>query len=118
MRRGAIVKSAKDGETEKLKRRIKRLEKENKRLKSELRTYESVFKTTSNFVKGSTEEVTLEKLIGAAKRGVGLKEIEETEDTPKCSNCSGTNINTISTTFGKLVLCKDCNNREVFRDKA
>ena len=44
MRKG-YTKEAKDGEIDKLKRRIRKLEKENKRLKSELNTYDIVFKT-------------------------------------------------------------------------
>ena len=113
MRRGGIVKEPKDGEIDKLKRRVKRLEKENKRLKSELNTYDSVFKVTSKFLKDTTEEFTLEKLIDAAKKGMGLKEIAD-DDTTKCPEC-GNSMTKIKTAFGEIHLCNACNHRKVLK---
>jgi hypothetical protein len=69
-------KEAKDGETSKLKRRIAHLEKENKLLKSQLRTYEAAFHKNIRFLKGKTDDLSLEELIKGAQEELTVNEIK------------------------------------------
>lgn len=70
-------KEEKDGETAKLKRHIRHLEKENARIKSELRTYERVFHKNITFLKERTKGLSLEELIKGAQEELNLQEIKE-----------------------------------------
>ena len=68
---------AKDGETGRLKRRIARLEKENSILKSQLRTYDKAFHKNIRFLKGKTDDLSLEELIKGAQEELTVNEIRE-----------------------------------------
>lgn len=70
-------KEEKDGETARLKRHIRHLEKENARIKSELRTYERVFNKNITFLKERTKGLSLEELIKGAQEELNLQEIKE-----------------------------------------
>lgn len=67
----------KDGETAKLKRHIRHLEKENKKLKSELRSYEKALAKNITFLKEKTNDLTLEELIKGANEELNLKQIKK-----------------------------------------
>lgn len=89
-------KEEKDGETAKLKRHIRHLEKENTRLKSELRTYEKVFARNITFLKQRTEDLTVEELITGAEKEFTLRQIreekaqtyEQLQEKWRCHSCS------------------------------
>ena len=99
---------AKDGQIQKLKKRIAKLEKENNKLKSELRTLETYLDKTREFMKDSTKEVALEDLIEKVNTGANFKEIEN----DSCPNC-GDDISKLPTGHGILHLCKSCGYRKV-----
>lgn len=102
----------KDGQMDKLKTRVRRLEKENARLKSELNAYEQAFKNTKNFLRDHTDEISLESLIEGAKGNKSLKDIQSSTTHDECKSCKG--ILSISTLpFGTLHLCTHCGYREV-----
>lgn len=102
-----IRKEYKDGELNKLKRRVKRLESENKRLKSELNAYDQAFKKTTKFLKDNTDEISLEELVKAAKENKSLKEItpDETKQCPKC----GSDIKKLQYPVGTVIVCENNN---------
>lgn len=89
-------KEAKDAETGKLKRHIAHLEKENKRLKSQLRTYEAAFNKNIRFLKGKTDDLSLEELIKGAQEELTVNEIredrkyrfEDLKEKWKCFQCN------------------------------
>ena len=103
----------KDGQLDKLKTRVRRLEKENARLKSELNSYEQAFKNTKNFLREHTDEFSLEKLIEGAKGNKSLRELQK--DIVPCPKCSET-MTVNSLPFGTLHLCTACGHREVKKD--
>ena len=82
-------KEAKDGSTEKLKRRIKRLEKENDKLKSEVRTLEAYRELTDTYVGGKLDGVPVERVIQGVKKKSNLKRIKEykPEMIDTCPDC-------------------------------
>lgn len=99
----------KDGEKDKLKKRINKLEKENLALKSELRTAEEYIRVSVRFLKNSTEQVDLMKLIRSVDNGHTLKDIKD--DKPKCKSCYGTNLYVGIIPSGVLNICNDCSTR-------
>lgn len=106
-----ILKEPKDGETSKLKRRIKRLEKENNRLKSELNSLEQAFKNTRRYIDDETKNVSVDRMIDAAKKGTKLSDLKKELECPKC----GDEINQIKSLAGTVEVClnQECDYREV-----
>lgn len=102
-----------DGEIQKLKRRVKKLETENKRLKSELKSFEQAFQRTSNFLRDHTKEITIEGLIDAAKKGHSLKETQNEEVKKACRKCLAPELTVIKNNFGSIFVCQKCGEREV-----
>ena len=74
-KKGSIVKEAKSGEVQKLKDRIKKLERDKRMLISKLNTTEAALADNVKFLKGSTKDVSVEDLIEAAKTNKTLKEV-------------------------------------------
>ncbi len=103
----------KDGELNKLKRRIARLTKDNDRLKSELKSYETAFKETAHYIEGKLDNVPLQNVINGAKKRRKLKEIEE---TIICESCGSEDIYEIDLPFGKLKGCKTCSTRKIINE--
>lgn len=111
-------KDYKDGELNKLKNRIKRLEKENNRLKSELKAYDQAFKKTTKFLKDHTDEISLEDLIEAAKDGKSLKEVEEVPNVQNlCPRCFSPIKKLQKSKVGEIVVCTKCDYRTVVKDE-
>lgn len=104
---------AKSGNEQKLRNRIRYLERKVKRLEAEKRAYESAFKTTTSFLKDHTEEISLEKLIEGAKKGNSLKEVQEENQIKECEHCGADDLRRI----GKLVLCMVCKTNAKKDDK-
>ena len=102
----------KDGEITRLNKMINRLKKDIDRLKGELRAYETAFKETSKYIDGKLDNVPLKNVIDGVKNSKKLKEIEE---SVLCKNCSSNNIYQIDLPFGKLIGCRDCNDRGVIK---
>ncbi len=57
-KKGTIVKEAKSGEVQRLKARIKRLEKQNRMLVQKLNTAEKVLEENNKYLKGHTEDIS------------------------------------------------------------
>lgn len=107
---------AKDGTIQKLRNRVKRLEKENHRLKSELNAYDQAWKKTLRFISDESKEIKLEDLINAAKEDKTLKETKK-EVLPNCSKCLSDNVHTSEITIGTMIICRDCSHTEVKKKK-
>ena len=100
-KKGSIVKQEKSGEIQKLKNRIKNLEKKNKILVSKLNTAEMALEQNMKFLKGTTEDATLEDLLDAAKVNKTYKEVSG----DICPKCDENELKTIKTLFGTLLSC-------------
>lgn len=103
----------KDGQLDKLKNRVRKLEKENARLKSELNAYEQAFKNTKNFLRDHTDEFSLESLIEGAKGNKSLKELQH--NIVSCKSCQAI-IEPKPLPFGTLHLCSHCGYKEVIKN--
>lgn len=71
---------SKDGEINRLKKAIKRLQREKQQLISEVRTIEAAFDKNVKFLRGMTKDHTIEELIKAAKKEMTLKEIKDEKE--------------------------------------
>lgn len=86
----------KDGETQKLRNTIRRLQSDIRKLKSELSTYEVAFQKNIQFLKGKTKDLTVQELIEGAKKEQNLGQIENTKELTfkdmekrwKCHKCN------------------------------
>lgn len=117
-KKGSIVKQEKDGNTQKLKNRIKRLEKENNNLRSEINSLEQAFKNTTKFLRDHTEHISLDELINAAKNGSSLKNVQDEQKVePVCPKCFSKNFIVVPTPFGEVRSCGDCRHRETVNEK-
>lgn len=69
-------KEEKDGEVARLKKAIKRLQREKQMLISQLATVEKAFEKNVLFLKKSTDDLTVEQLVDAAKKEMSLAELK------------------------------------------
>lgn len=109
-------KEYKDGELNKLKRRIKRLEKENTRLKSELNSYEQAFKKTTKFLEDHTDDISLEDLVQAAKQDKNLRKVEKEHVESLCPKCFSKLKELPKSRIGKIIVCTQCEYRKVEKE--
>ena len=109
------VKEYKDGQTQRLKKRIARLEKEKNELKSQIRAYESAFRDVTKFLRDSTKDISLEDLISAAQRDKSLEEVKQ-DTIEVCRKCLSEDVKITKVPFGRIVICNDCNHREVIKN--
>jgi len=108
-KKGSCVKEPKNGEIAKLKKRIRLLEKQKKELISKLNTAEKVLERNLKFLKGSTEDVSVEDLIEAAKEDKTLKEVKEDKSCPNCKSTEEYKVMEIR--GGKIGICSNCSFR-------
>jgi predicted nuclease with TOPRIM domain len=109
-------KEAKDGAVEKLKRRIKRLEKENDKLKSEVRTLEAYRELTDTYVGGKLDGVPVERVIQGVKKKESLRKIKVNkvivnDACPKCL----TQLIKVPFINGVVKICNNCEYRETLK---
>ena len=97
-----------------LKAANRRLKKDNERLKSEVATLQQAFSQTSVYLKGNTDNISVEKIIEGVKKGSTLQEIKKEN---KCEKCSSLNVKELSIyNVGTIILCGDCKNRKVVKN--
>ena len=105
-------KEAKDGETEKLKKKIRRLESDKRKLKSELATLEAAFLKTTRYLKDSTDGISVEKIIADTKKD---KTLEVIKVDLWCSKCGNKSPRLFELPESTMILCDTCGNREFKR---
>ena len=97
-----------------LKAANRRLKKDNERLKSEVATLQQAFSQTSVYLKGNTDNISVEKIIEGVKKGSTLQEIKKEN---KCEKCGSLNVKELSIyNVGTIILCSDCKNRKVVKN--
>lgn len=105
------MKQEKSGEVQKLKNRVKNLEKKNRLLINKLNSAEAALKDNMKYLKDHTEDVSLEDLIEAASN---KKTLVETKKVKICPKCGSEELKVIVTLFGTMESCK-CGYRETFK---
>ena len=97
-----------------LKSANRRLKSDNERLKAELSTLQAAFEKTSSYLKGNTDNISVEKIIEGVKKGSTLEEIKK---KTKCLKCGSVNVKEFSVVnVGTIVLCGDCKDRRVVKN--
>ena len=97
-----------------LRKKIKELEKENDRLKSELKTLNKAFSKTAAYLKGNTDNVSVEKIIEGVKAEKTLVEIQIEN---RCPSCKQGQIKSSRLPFGRIEICSvGCGWREVINE--
>lgn len=99
----------KDGEKERLKKRIRKLEKENTKLKSELNTLESAFNKTAKYLRDNTDEFSVEKVIEAAKKEKPLVDLKNEQ---RCGRCNEF-VKPTKIRNGYMKFCQYCKKTEI-----
>jgi hypothetical protein len=97
-----------------LKTANRRLKSDNERLKAEIATLHSAFEKTTVYIKGNTDNVSVESIIEGVKKGNTLKQIKESE---KCSKCGAKDLKKYSVpNVGTIVMCVECKDRKVLKN--
>jgi hypothetical protein len=97
-----------------LKAANRRLKSDNQRLKAELSTLQAAFEKTSSYLKGNTDNISVEKIIQGVKKGSTLEEIKK---KTKCEKCGSTNVKEFRViNVGTIVICGDCKDRRVVKN--
>lgn len=97
-----------------LKDKNRRLKSDNERLKAELATLNEAFNKTAHYLKGNTDNMTVERVIEGVKKGSTLAQIKK---DVKCEKCHSDKVKELKVpAVGVIVLCTDCNFRKVLKD--
>ncbi len=97
-----------------LKAANRRLKSDNERLKAELITLQAAFEKTSSYLKGNTDNISVEKIIEGVKRGSTLDQIKKSS---KCDKCNSHDVKEFNVTgVGRIILCSSCKDRKVIKD--
>lgn len=97
-----------------LKAANRRLKSDNERLKAELATMHEAFSKTSTYLKGNTDNISVEKIIEGVKKGSTLAEIKKQH---KCEKCGSNDIKEFKVAnVGRIILCSECKSRKVVKD--
>lgn len=94
-----------------LRKALKDRDNEIRRLKSELKTLNEAFKKSANYMSTKSKKLSVEDLINAANKEQSLEETMKSVGT--CVNCGSHDIFRGKVPSGTLVLCRNCNHREV-----
>lgn len=98
-----------------LKAANRRLKSDNQRLKAELATLHEAFNKTSTYLKGNTDNISVEKIIEGVKKEATLSQIKK---TVKCDKCSSFNVKDFYVAnVGRIILCADCKSRKVVKNE-
>jgi hypothetical protein len=98
-----------------LKAANRRLKRDNERLKSEVATLHEAFSQTSTYLKGNTDNISVENIIDGVKKGSTLQEIKKGN---KCEKCGSSDVKNISVPImGRILLCGDCKYRKVIKNE-
>lgn len=112
------VKAARDGEIQRLKRRIARLEKENQRLKSEIKTLEGFRDLTSEYIGGKLDNVPVEKVIKGIESKQKFDSIRPKDIIKEvCTKCLKGELKRVPYRAGVIVICGNCEHREIKKDE-
>lgn len=117
-----VKEKYKDGELNKLRNRVKRLELENKelikknnKLLSEVSTLETAFEESKKLIKQLDGETTLEEAIKRATKLNKYKKEQKKKKAAKelCPECGDHNIRLIPSRAGTIIVCAKCQYRGV-----
>ena len=97
-------KEEKDGSVQRLKNRIRRLEKENERLKHEIKTLEAYRNITNKYIDEELDGIPVEKIIKSLEKHHNLEQIKD-EIKPVCPKCLNKDMMILGRPDGVLHKC-------------
>lgn len=101
---------------QKLKNRIRRLEKDNIRLKKENVTLEAYRNITNKYIDDELDGVPVEKVIRSVDRHHNLNEIKD-EVKPACPQCVNTQLTILNRLDGVMHVCLKCGWKRMIKDE-
>ena len=110
------VREAKDGELQKAKRRIKRLEKDVQRLKSEIKTLEGFREAASSYIDGKLDGVPVERVIKGIQKKQTLKQTKPDVIKECCPKCITAELKIVPYPGGEARVCGNCKHRETVKE--
>lgn len=107
-------REAKDGEVEKLRKRIKRLERERNQWKAKCieaeKTFQDYVRITSEEIGDLLRDIDVREIIEAVKDKKKLRQVvRDHEVRETCKKCFSVNITVSKGAYGTMKNCKDCN---------
>lgn len=108
-------KEEKDSRIDRLRNRIRRLEKENERLKQEIKTLEAYRNITNKYIDEELDGIPVEKVIKSVEKHHNLKKVTD-EVKPTCPMCLNKDILILGRQDGVMHLCK-CGYKKVIKDE-
>jgi hypothetical protein len=106
----------KSGETQKLKRRIKYLEKKVDRLQKEVKTLESYQRLTNEYIGDKLDGVPVEQVIRGVQKKETLGKIKkEPVIKEACPKCISSKLKIVPYPGGEVKLCRKCDYRETVK---
>lgn len=97
-----------------LKAANRRLKSDNERLRAELSTLQAAFQQTSKYLKGNTDNISVEKIIEGVKKGSTLTQIKK---SLVCEECKSSDVKELRVpNVGTIILCTECSHRKVVKD--
>lgn len=106
-------KEENNGKEKELRKLLKEKDAEIRRLKSELKTLNKAFDKTAQYIKGNTDNVSVEKIIAGARAEKTMVEIKKENICPDC----GAEIKYSKLPFGHMEICTEaCGWRRVEND--
>jgi hypothetical protein len=106
----------KDGLVQKLKNRIRRLEKDNLRLKKENVTLEAYKNITNKYIDDELDGVPVEKVIRSVDRHHNLSDLKD-EIQPACPQCVNPKLTILGRLDGVMHVCLKCGWKRMIKDE-
>ena len=110
-----LKKEEKDSQIQRLRNRVRRLEKENERLKQEIKTLEAYRNITNKYIDNELDGMPVEKIIRSVEKHHNLSKVKD-EIKPACPKCLNKDITILGRPDGKMHLCK-CGYKKVVKDE-
>lgn len=98
------------GEVRKLKDAVRRLESDKRKLLAELDTLKAAFQRTTSFISSKFDKIPVEEVLSLIKEKKKLKQLTS---EPECVKCHSTDLNVLTVPNKEVIICRNCNHREV-----
>lgn len=110
-----LKKEEKDGQIQRLRIRIRRLERENDRLKQEVKTLEAYKNITNKYIDEELNGIPVEKVIRSVEKHHNLAQVKD-EVKPVCPKCLNKDMAILGRPDGVMHLCK-CGYKRIIKNE-
>lgn len=110
-----LKKEEKDGQIQRLRNRVRRLERENERLKQEIKTLEAYRNITNKYIDDELDGIPVEKVIKSVEKHHNLAKVKD-EIKPVCPMCLNKSMTILGRPDGVMHMCK-CGYKKVIKNE-